>query len=248
MVQLGRARALVLGADPAVVPLVDDAHPVGVECGDEDRDGVVEDLVDLVVVARGEEMDDLRGRLARRDLGGVKRVGLDENDLAVGDRGVDLVPGVPSRVLQDRVHALVVVEPGEVFRGRDEKGQEGLAQRGRAHVHDLDAIALLADEFIVLDELVPVRQLPVRAHLVAEKFLRGGDVGGLGGLLCRGFGRQGEEEGEREQGNSRQENPLGHRTGPCFVGLGKRVVRCHQVALSWWAGGRTDSAYKGRSM
>ena len=107
----------------------------------------------------------------------MKRVGLDENDLAVRDRALDLGLGVPSGVLQDRVHALEVVEAGEVFRGRDVDRQEGRAERGRTHVHDLDAITLCADEFVVLDELVPVRELAVRAHLVAEELFGGGGWG-----------------------------------------------------------------------
>ena len=99
VVEPGRTRPFVFGAHPAVVPLVHQVHPVGVEGGDQDGDRVIEDLVDPGVVAGGEEPDDLGRRLGRRHLRRVERVGLDEDHLALGDGLVNLPLRMPARVL-----------------------------------------------------------------------------------------------------------------------------------------------------
>ena len=159
--------------------------------------------MDFVVVAGGEEVHDLGGRLAARDLGGVERVGLHEDDPAVGDGLVDLGFGVSARILQDGVHALEVVEPAQVFGRGDEDGEEGLAEGRWPHVNDLDAIAPVADELVVLDELGPVRELPVRAHLVAEELFRRGNPGRGRGVLLREEGGRGGadvQQRRREEG------------------------------------------------
>ena len=131
--------------------------------------------------------DDLRRRLGRRDLRRVERVGLDEDHFALGDGLVNLPLRMPARVLQDCVHPLVVVKPRQVFRGGDEDREERPAERRGTHVDDLDPVARPADELVVLDEPVPVGELPVRTHAVSEELLRIGNLGGgLGGEAAKG--------------------------------------------------------------
>ena len=187
-------RRFVFRTHPAVVPLVHQVHAVGIHRGDQDRDGVVEDLVDPGIVAGGETPDDLRRRLARRHLVRVERVTLEEDHLAVGDGLIHLRLRVSARVLEDRVHPLVVVEPREVFRGGDVQHEKRTAERRNAHVLDPDPVALRADELVVLDELVPFGELAVGAHPVPEELLGGRDLGG--GLGGEGAEDEGAHEGE----------------------------------------------------
>ncbi len=208
VVQRRRAQPLVLGADRLVVPIRDDDLAVGVEAGDHDRDGVVEDAAHLRVVARGHLVDDLRCRLARRHLGGVQPVGLDDDRPAVRDRRVDLLLRGAAGVAEDGVHALKLVELRKVVRRGHPDGKEGVAQRRRSHVHDADAGALPIEELIVLHQLVPPGEVPVGPHLEAEEGL------GRRDLLGEGRAGAGDERGQDRQKERRCAVAGSHRASP----------------------------------
>ena len=116
VVELGRSHPLVLGADPAVVPVSHDDVAVRIERRDHDGDRVVEDLQDLVVGPCRKVIHDLCSRLTRRDLGRVEPVRLHEDDPAGLDRVVDLGLRMAAGILKDRVQSFELVEIGEVLR------------------------------------------------------------------------------------------------------------------------------------
>ena len=179
--------------------------------------------MDPGVVSGGEAPDDLGRRLARRHLRRVERVTLEEDHLALGDGGVDLALGVPARILQDGVHPLVVVEPREVLRGGDIEHEEGAAERRSADVLELDPVALLADELVVLDESVPLGELAVGAHFVPEELLGGRDLGG--GVGGEGAENEGGREGEGAEDAGGGAGGHGGIGGSCWRKMGRPVGR-----------------------
>ena len=199
-------RRFVFRTHPAVVPLVHQVHSVRIHRGDQDRDGVVENLVDPGIVTGGETPDDLRRRLARRHLVRVECVTLEEDHLAAGDGGVDLILGMPARILEHRVHPLVVVEPGQVLGRGDIQHEKGAAERRRAHVLDPDPVTLLADELVVLDEPVPLGEFPVGAHPVPEELLGSRDLG----RGVRGEAAEDEDGREAENAKDSEDGIVGH--------------------------------------
>ena len=221
-------RSFVFRTHPAVVPLVHQVHSVRIHRGDQDRDGVIENLVDPGIVTGGETPDDFRRRLARRHLVRVECVTLEEDHLAAGDRGVDLILGMPARILEHRVHPLVVVEPREVLRGGDIQHEKRAAERRRADVLDPDPVALRADEFVVLDELVPLGELAVGAHAVAEELLGGGDLGG-------GLGRKAAKDDGADEGEDAKD--AGGGTGS-HGGNGRKRVRMSRAEPAGSTGGQ----------
>jgi hypothetical protein len=62
VIELGRLGAFELCAKCFVVPVFDDVDAVGIQAGDEQDDGVVEDLFDLGFIAAGESMRDEHAR------------------------------------------------------------------------------------------------------------------------------------------------------------------------------------------
>ena len=70
------------------------------------------------------------------------------------------------------------VDVGEIFGRGDDDHEEGIAVHGGTHVDDLHlAAALLFDEVVVLDDLVPAGHMAIGAELEAEEFLGRGDCG-----------------------------------------------------------------------
>ena len=175
VVELGRAHALVLGADPAIVPVGHDEIPVRIQVRDHDGDGVLQNFLHLIVGACGESVQHLRRRLAGRHLGRMEAVSLHEHHLAVGKRVVDLHLRAPAWVLEDRVSPLDLVEVRQVCRRGHENHQEGIPERAGPDVPHVDAIAQGAEGVVVGDEPIPPRQLSVGTHLVAEEVLRRGN-------------------------------------------------------------------------
>ena len=100
--------------------------------------------------------------------------------------------GVLCGVNDGEVVPLDGVDVRHVFGGGDDDHEKRIAVHGGAHVDDLHlAAALLFDEVVVLDDLVPASHLAVGAQLKAEEFIRG----------CNGLG---DESGGR--GRDREEN------------------------------------------
>ena len=146
VVEKGEPGAFVLGPDPLVVPLGDHDLAVGVEAGDHDADGVLEDLPHRLVVPGGHLVGDLRDGLAGGHFRGVEPVGLDEDHPSVRHGLPDLGFRVAPGILKDSVPLLDPVQLGQVLRGGDEEGEEGIAEGGGPHVTDLDPVTEGAPE------------------------------------------------------------------------------------------------------
>ncbi len=114
VVELGRPRALVLGADPAIVPLGDDVRTVRVEARNDDGDRILEDLGHRAVGPGREVVHDLRGTLRPRDFGRVEAIRLHEDHLAVSHGFVDFGLRAATWVLKRPIQALDLVDSLEV--------------------------------------------------------------------------------------------------------------------------------------
>ncbi len=85
MVERRRLGTLVRSAERLLVVVGDQLHPVGIERGNQQQDHLVEDALDLEVVARGEIVDKLRRHLDSADLGCMDRACQQQDGAAFDD-------------------------------------------------------------------------------------------------------------------------------------------------------------------
>ena len=172
MVQIRHARRIVLGPHPPIVPVRDHDLAVGIEARDHDRNAVIENSHDLTVRARNQIVHQLRRHLAGTTLGRVQSHRLDHHGLTVGDRPLDRRFRHSARIAQRGVDLTQLLESREIFGRRDEQNEEWGPPRRGPHVHHFHSGALLAEQVVVFDKLVPAGQLAVGPHLVAEELFR----------------------------------------------------------------------------
>jgi hypothetical protein len=154
-------------------------------------------------------------RSASPDFGRVQPVRLHEHDLAVLDRVVDLLLRAPSGILEDGVPALDFVQVGEVRRRRHEDDEERVPECADAHVPHVDAVAQNGERVVVGDQAVPVRELAIRPHRMAEEGFgrRNGLSGGPERLAAQGAQDEGERRRRHTQGHHGVDPPFGE-AGP----------------------------------
>jgi hypothetical protein len=88
LVEPGHGRDFILGANVLAIPVDDHVLAVGIECGPEDEDDVVEDGVDLGIVLGGDQLVGERdGVLTARYLRGVKAAIDVDDDLGLAGEG-----------------------------------------------------------------------------------------------------------------------------------------------------------------
>ena len=123
-------------------------------------------------------VDELGCHLRAADLVGVHAHRLQHDPFALQHHTTDLRFGHTARIGEFEVPLPQRFEPRQVRGRRDVDREERVAHRRGPHVHHLDARALLREQVVVLDHLVPARHLAVRTHAEAEELLRRGDGGG----------------------------------------------------------------------
>ena len=78
---------------------------------------------------------------------------------------------MPTRILEDRIHSLDLVQLRQILGRRNEDHQEWIAQGALTNGAHVYAVTRVPDQLVVFDQLVPPGELPVRPHLVAEEGL-----------------------------------------------------------------------------
>ena len=124
----------------------------------------------LLVGARQAVVDELGGRLRRRDFGRMQREALDGDRLAFGDE----LPALrPRGSRADRPAARSIWRYCSSF-ARLAGDEMKSAMYGRpsldlAELDQLHAVRALGEQLVVLEQLVPVGELAIGAHLEAEE-------------------------------------------------------------------------------
>ncbi len=127
----------------------------------------------LFVLAGQQVVGQFGRHLRAADFGGMHAHGLHHHRLAFVRQRVGLRLGEPARVADAEVDLAQPVELGEVGGRGDDHHQERVALGSGPHVDDLHpAAALLFQNAIVFDDLVPARHLLVGAELEAEDTFR----------------------------------------------------------------------------
>ena len=196
-VQLRRTRAFVRRARRLLEPVADDVVAVGVEAGDEEEDGVVEDRASLIVAARRQAMHQARPHLRRRHFRGMLAERHEHDRPPFGRQRVDLLRGEAPRVGHLPGDFLVAVQFREILRRRDRQQNERPAQRAFAEHLQLDAIRLLGKLLVVGDFVGPHRVFAIGCQLEPE--MRSGRGNSALGLDER---RQRQREAHRDMNGS----------------------------------------------
>ena len=171
MVEPRQAHSLVLAPECFVVPVGDHDLAIRVEAGDQQEDHVVENPPGLLVVPGEQVVDQLGRHLGAADLGGVEAHRLADHRLALRDQRIDLGLVEPLRVEEPVVHFSQLLELGQVLRRRHHDQEERVVVGGRPHVGDHDLVALLGEQFVVLDDGVPSGDLSICAQLETEELV-----------------------------------------------------------------------------
>ena len=184
--------AFPFGAEALLVPVHHHLGAVGVVAGQHDDHRLVENVEDARVLAGREQVRKFHRGLRRRDLGRVDAVVVGDDGLAGGDQFRRLFIGKAARVGEAQVRLADGLEVGHVLLGGDHHREEGLAERRLAFAVDLHPPGRGIELAEVVDDLRPVGELAIGAHLETQDGFRGWDVGSAGE---RGRGEKcGEEE------------------------------------------------------
>jgi hypothetical protein len=141
---------------------------VGIERRENDHDRRIQRSSDLGLVGGGEQVKELGRRLRAADLRRVD-AHADRNNrrLPFDDRGGGLFVEGP-RIGQAKCVGANLIEAGDVFGRRDDRGDELAALRCRTGVDELDPIGRGGDGFEIALQRRPVGELAVGAHAEAE--------------------------------------------------------------------------------
>ena len=206
LIEPRRIGALVGRAELLVVPVGDHDFAVRIEAGHFDEDDVVENAARLFVFAGQQIVGQFGSHLGAADLGGVHAHGLHDDGFAFVHQAVGLRFGETARIAETQVDFAQALEFGEVGGRCDDHHQERVAHRRGPHVDDFHpAAALLFENAVVFDDLVPAGHLLVGAELEAEELLRRGDFLGHGGPQ--------KEDGGEDQTKATHRTPFSQTGG-----------------------------------
>ena len=207
MVELGRPRRLERCLEILSIPIGNDVEPIRVHARHEEQDHVVADLLHLRGIFGHDAISEMRHHLGRRDLGRVQ-AGIEPNDRFAFGRVARGGLIIDARAREGLAHLTPLVEPREIGLARDIEQQKRFLEDGAPDLTKLDAIARGVESPVILDELVPFRELVVRAWLEADDVRR-----------LRNLGRyeSGQKDRNQENGYAWQGGLLNLKARMCRI-------------------------------
>ncbi len=192
--ELRRLRAFEGRAQGFAIPAGDDIDAIGIERGDQDDDGVLEDRANVRRVLRQHAVREFDGGMSGADFAGVDGAGDEDDGLALREKRFGLLRGSETRVGETALDVDVAVEMFDSVGVGNGRGDEGSAFGGLAEFIDLDAVARFGEGLEVADDLVPIENGLVVADWVAE--VAGGRRDG-----GRGWNNKPGNSGEEKRGD-----------------------------------------------
>ena len=102
----------------------------------------------------------------------MQREALNDDGSCLGDDFLRLRLGEPAGIGKTGIQLLQPIELGEIRRRRDEERDIRPALARLAQFDEAHVLRALGERLVVLEQLVPVGELAVGSHLIAEELLR----------------------------------------------------------------------------